>query len=292
MAFSRRASRVPLSPPPSSVAHLLLAGVLAACGTSHEVPEDFAADHPPRTDTGSACIGPCDAASPSVPRITDTWSHGDVTTYGGVGNANPSAGGACNYGATGITHYAAIQVNRIPGDLRGQWDGGRACGQCFEVRARTPQGWKSTQVRIVDKCPDGFCGIDLGGAPATELMGNQAGRYSGQWKPITCEGLEGVSDGPTRLHVKNGSNRWWSLVQIRNPPSAVSEIRLRADRAGATWIRLAWAAEAENFFKVPEAILRDSVTYFLEARFESGATAEMATTPTALSTAEAVLPFP
>lgn len=249
---------------------LLVAGLLTACSTNHEHREDLAAAHPPRTDTGSVCVGQCDAATPSIPVITDSWSHGDVTTYGGVGNSTPSSGGACNYGATGISHYAAIQVNQVPGDLRGQWNGGRACGQCYEVRARTPAGWKSTHVRIVDKCPDGYCGIDLGGAPATELMGIQAGRYAGQWKSIPCEGVEGVSDGPTVLHVKEGSNRWWSLVQVRNPPTAVAGIRLRAERAGATWTDLAWAIEAENFFKVPESILQDSVPYDLEVRFVSG----------------------
>lgn len=81
-----------------------------------------------RTDTLGACTTlPCDASPPTVPVLTSTGGSGDVTTYGGVGNATPSSGGACNYGNTGITHYAAIQVNLLPGDLRGQWQSGRAC---------------------------------------------------------------------------------------------------------------------------------------------------------------------
>jgi expansin (peptidoglycan-binding protein) len=273
---------------------MLLAGVLVACGTDHapHEPGDLAASHPPRTDSGSNCIGQCDAAAPSVPVITESVSHGDVTTYGGVGNANPSSGGACNYGVTGITHYAAIQVNQVPGDLRGQWNGGKACGRCFEVRARTPGGWKSTHVRIVDKCPDGFCGIDLGGAPATDLMGIQAGRYSGEWRPVSCQGLPGVSDGPVALHVKEGSNRWWSLVQVRNPLGAVREIRLRQDLPGAPWTSLPWATEAENFFKVPQSILQDSVPYRLQVLFESDSTLEVSTTPTALSLEGNRIPLP
>lgn len=262
-----------------------MALILTSCGTDHQPhePGDLAASHPPRTDSGSACIGQCDASVPSIPVITDSLSYGDVTTYGGVGNSNPSAGGACNYGVTGITHYAAIQVNQVPGDLRGQWNGGRACGKCFEVRARTPGGWKTTHVRIVDKCPDGFCGIDLGGAPATDLMGIQAGRYSGEWRPVSCEGLPGVSDGPAALHVKEGSNRWWSLVHVRNPPAAVREVRLRRDQVGAAWTNLAWAIEAENFFKVPESILQDSVPYLLEAILETDSILLLETTPIALS---------
>lgn len=271
----------------------ILALFLGACGDPKGPSQavDLAAEHPPRTDTGSVCLGPCDAATPSIPLVTDSLSHGDVTTYGGVGNANPSAGGACNYGITGITHYAAIQVNQVPGDLRGQWDGGRACGRCYEVRARTPQGWKITHVRIVDKCPDGYCGMDLGGAPATDLMGMKAGRYAGEWRPVSCEGLQGVSDGPPSLHVKEGSSRWWSLVQVRNPPGAVRRIRLRRDLPESPWISLAWAIEAENFLKVPESILQDSVPYLLEADFEAENSLRLVTTPEALSSEGNEIPF-
>jgi len=209
-----------------------------------------------RTDTSGSCDGICDASPPSIPVLSDTGGAGDVTTYGGVGNAAPSAGGACNYGATGITHYAAIQVNQLPGDGLGQWDGGRICGQCVEIRARTPDGWRTTHARIVDKCPDGHCGIDLGGAPATDLMSSQAGRYSGSWRFVPCEGLSGVFDGPRSLWVKEGSSAWWSLVQVRNPPSAVSGISVRLSDGG--WIPLAWATEAENFLKVPASAFSDT----------------------------------
>jgi len=189
-----------------------------------------------------------------------------------VGNSTPSSGGACNYGATSITRYAAIQVNSLPGDLRGQWNAGRVCGQCVKVEARTAEGWKSTIVRIVDKCPDGFCGIDLGGLPATELMGIQAGRYSGRWSFITCPAfLEGLSDGPPALHVKDGSGSWWSLIQVRNPPSAVDSIRVMgtASKVDSTWV-LALATEAENFFKVPRSILADSQGVVIRIRYRNG----------------------
>lgn len=271
---------------PRTLAAIAIA-FLAACGTDHDhvgTGGPASPPHPTRTDTGSTCIGPCDASAPSIPVVTDTLSHGDVTTYGGVGNTVPSTGGACNYGVTGITHYAAIQVSQAPGDLTGQWDGGRACGQCYEVRARTPTGWRTTHVRIVDKCPDGFCGIDLGGAPATDLMGPQAGRYSGEWRPIPCAGLEGVSDGPMSIDVKDGSSTWWSLVQVRNPPSAVSGIRLRADHADAAWESLAWAIEAENFFKVPADILQDSVPYEIEVSFRMADPVRTTVSPAALAT--------
>lgn len=223
----------------------------------------------PRTDTAGACASACDGATPTIPILGDTSGYGDVTTYGGVTPA-PSGGGACNYGPGGITHYAAIQVHRIPGDNRGQWRGGRACGQCAEVRARTPTGWKSTVVRIVDKCPDGNCGIDLGGAPAQALMGDKPGRYSGEWRYVPCDGHPGVSDGDPALHVKEGSNPWWCLVQVRNASARIVAMRVRAAGSAGAWTDLPWAAEAENFFKVPTSVLQDAGDYDLEAVVPGG----------------------
>jgi expansin (peptidoglycan-binding protein) len=194
-----------------------------------------------------------------------------VTTYGSVSDPAPSQGGACNYGATGIHRFAAIQVSLLPGDMRGQWQDGRICGQCARVRARTPTGWKSTVVRIMDKCPDAHCGIDLGGLPARDLMGEKPGRYSGEWTWVSCEGQAGVSDGPPTLYVKEGSNPFWSLVQVRNPADRIAQVRLRpVGRTGdADWISLAWATEAENFFTVPSEVLQDAGDYDLEVLFQN-----------------------
>src|ERR1035437_4496829 len=207
-----------------------------------------------------------DLTQPTNPVISDTGGIGDVTTYGGVGNATPSEGGACNYGITGISYFAAIQVSQIPDDMKGQWNGGRACGQCAQVRGWTSTGWHSSAVRIDHKCPDSNCGIDLGGAPATDIMETLPGRYTGSWRFVSCDGLAGVSDGERALWVKEGSNSYWSLVQIRNPPSAVDAIRMRLP--GDIWTDLAWATEAENFFKVPDVLLRDTnATLQVEIRY-------------------------
>lgn len=228
--------------------------------------------HPPRIDTTAACLGNCDASPPSYPVIDSLTAFGDVTTYGSVSLPAPSLGGACNYGETQVMQFAAIQVNQLPGDLRGQWNGGRMCGQCVEVSARTPTGWKSTVVRIMDKCPDANCGIDLGGAPAQLLMGDQPGRYSGKWTLVSCDGHPEVSDGPPALYVKEGSNAFWSLVQVRNPAQRIQEIRVRKQRdtASTAWNALPWATEAENFFKVDPKILQDPGAYVLEVLLPDG----------------------
>lgn len=243
---------------------------MTACsskGTDTEVPQPGGI---PRSDSSGFCEGICDASPPSVPVLNDTGGFGDVTTYGSVADPAPSQGGACNYGATEILRFAALHVNRLPGDMQGQWQGGRLCGQCAEVRARTPEGWKTTVVRIMDKCPDENCGIDLGGLPARDLMGARPGRYSGEWRWVSCAGHEGVSDGPPSLFVKEGGNAYWSLVQVRNAEAGVLGVRLRLAFTGARiWTELSWAAEAENFFKVPPAILQDAREYEMEITLSS-----------------------
>jgi hypothetical protein len=245
--------------------------VLAACsshGTDRQVPQPGG---DPRRDSSGVCEGICDASPPSVPVLNDTGGFGDVTTYGSVAAPSPSRGGACNYGSTEILRFAAIQVSRLPGDMRGQWRDGRLCGQCAEVRARTPDGWKTTVVRIMDKCPDANCGIDLGGLPARDLMGARPGRYSGEWKWVSCAGHEGVSDGPPSLFVKEGGNAYWSLAQVRNADAGVQGIRMRlASLSAGPWTELPWAAEAENFFKVPKDILQDARGYNLEITLSTG----------------------
>lgn len=253
---------------------LLIASIaLAACsgdkGASAQVVDTTGAT--PRSDTSGRCSGICDASRPSFPVLTDSVSFGDVTTYGGVDTTVVSSGGACNYGATGIRYYAAIQVNRLPGDLRGQWNGGRICGQGVRVRARTDSGWKETYVRITDKCPDGHCGIDLGGAPAHALMGVMAGRYSGEWSFVSCAGHPELFDGPSRIWIKDGSSRDWSVVQVRDPLQAVESLRYRlVGDVDTSWSDMVWATEAENFFKVPENVLKDSSRYEIRVLYGDG----------------------
>ncbi|HXP91471.1 MAG TPA: hypothetical protein VN931_11150 [Fibrobacteria bacterium] len=247
---------------------------------------------PPRTDTAGACTGICDASPPSIPVLTDSISYGDITTYGGTDTTRVSSGGACNYGITGIRDYAAIQVNDLPGDGKGQWNGGRICGQCALVRARTDSGWKQTVVRIVDKCPDGNCGIDLGGAPAFALMGTLAGRYSGEWSFVSCQGHPELFDGPPRIWIKDGSSKDWSIVQVRDPHSAVLSLDYRKVSATDTsWSDMAWATEAENFFKVPVDVLQDTTFYQFRAGYSDGSSQSATARGTALAVAGDSIPL-
>ncbi|MEO7426193.1 MAG: expansin-like protein [Fibrobacteria bacterium] len=266
---------------------LILSAWLNGCGREADVAFPSVPTDPAPADT-VPWVGSPDNATAMPPVLGTERSIGSVTTYGGVSDSVPSSGGACNYGATGILNYAAIDVNMLPGDALGQWQGGRICGQCAQVEARTAEGIKTTVVRIVDKCPDANCGIDLGGRPAKALMGDRPGRYSGAWKWVSCEGQADVSDGAPSLFVKEGSNPYWALVQVRNPPGAVLSMAWSSEGGSGVF---AYATEAENFFKVPQQILGATGPVTLAIAFSFGSPLQVTLSAAQLAAAGAVYPL-
>jgi len=228
------------------------------------------------------CPGICNAATPSYPAIGPSTGQGNITMY----TTEASNGGACNYGLTKVVYFAAVNVNIAPNDGLGQWQGGRVCGQCLEVTALTTQGPQSVVVRIMDKCPDGYCGIDLGGLAPAAIMGDGFGRYDGSWRFVSCAGHPEVSDGPTSLTVSAGANAYWSRVQVRNPPDAVESIAWR-DSQGGRGV-LPYATDPENTFEVPPSLMQSTVaTITVTAQFSDGTTAAVRLSPGQLSAEDA-----
>lgn len=233
----------------------------------------------------SLCDSACDSSPLSYPVVTTLGGYGAVTTYGNAFDPEFSNGGACNYGPGQILNYAAVHVDKEPGDRDGLWDGGRHCGDCLRVRVGSDTGWRSIVVRVVDKCPDAYCGVDLGGNPAKELMGTQPGRYHGEWEWVDCADAPGVYDGDPALVTKDGTNQWWSLVQVRNGPAAVVSISYD----GGTF---AWAKEAENFFKVPDQILNSPDSIALRIEYSNGHVDSIKVRGTSLGFGEISFPLP
>lgn len=211
----------------------------------------------------------CDSFTAADPTLTENGGYGSVTTYGSVTEKEASSGGACNYGKTNIHYYAAIHVNVSPGDNLGPWQGGSACGGCVHVKARTPEGWKEVTVRIMDRCPDANCGVDLGGAPASEIMGNRVGRYSGEWEFVSCEGVDGVWDDSTSVWVKEGASTFWSIIQVRNPKDAVKSMTLKGVQSNDAHV-LEMVVGTENFWTVPPEVLQTDNEYSLTVTYRSG----------------------
>lgn len=211
----------------------------------------------------------CNNFTASDPELTEKGGKGSITTYGSVTAKETSLGGACNYGQTNIQYYAAIHVNVSPGDDEGPWDGGLACGGCVRVRAATPEGTKMVTVRITDRCPDANCGVDLGGAPASDIMGDLVGRYYGEWEFVSCEGVEGVWGDSTSIWVKEGASAFWSVIQVRNPKDAVKSITARGIASNDAF-ELKSAIEAENFWTVPQELLQSENEYAITVTYRTG----------------------
>lgn len=211
----------------------------------------------------------CDSYTAADPTLTEKGGKGSVTTYGSVTDKETSLGGACNYGQTNIQYYAAIHVNVSPGDDKGPWNGGAACGGCVRVKAKTPDGWKRVTVRITDRCPDANCGVDLGGAPAADIMGNRVGRYYGEWEFVSCEGVEGVWGDSTSIWVKEGASTYWSIIQVRNPKDAVRKIVFNEVDGDKTY-PLEFVVGTENFWTVPKEVLQSNKKYSVVVTYRSG----------------------
>lgn len=228
----------------------------------------------PAGSSDSGVCTNCDSYTAADPTLVENGGKGSVTTYGSVTAKETSLGGACNYGQTNIQYYAAIHVNVSPGDDKGPWDGGAACGGCVHVKAKTPDGWKEVTVRITDRCPDANCGVDLGGAPASDIMGNLVGRYYGEWEFVSCEGVKGVWGDSTSIWVKEGASTYWSIIQVRNPKDAVRKIVFRelddAGKVGSKTYPLEFVVGTENFWTVPQEILQSEKSYSVAVSYRSG----------------------
>ena len=211
----------------------------------------------------------CDSYTAADPELTENGGKGSVTTYGSITAKETSLGGACNYGQTNIQYYAAIHVNVSPGDDLGPWNGGAACGGCVRVKAKTPDGWKKVTVRITDRCPDADCGVDLGGAPAADIMGNQVGRYYGEWEFVSCEGVDGVWGDSTSIWVKEGASEFWSIIQVRNPKDMVKSIAIYGVDT-SDFYELEMVVGTENFWTVPEAVLKTGNRYRVVVTYRTG----------------------
>ena len=220
-------------------------------------------------DEGDGKCTNCDSYTAADPELTENGGKGSVTTYGSITAKETSLGGACNYGQTNIQYYAAIHVNVSPGDEKGPWNGGAACGGCVRVKAKTPDGWKRVTVRITDRCPDADCGVDLGGAPASDIMGIQVGRYYGEWEFVSCEGVDGVWGDSTSLWVKEGASKFWSIVQVRNPKDMVKSITIfGVDTRDVHELEM--VVGTENFWTVPQAVLQTDNRYRVVVKYRTG----------------------
>ena len=89
------------------------------------------------------------------------------------------------------------------------------------VEAVGPQG--TVTVRIVDRCPECAPGdVDFSKEAFEMIAPLSAGRVPIEWR-ITSPALE----GPIVYRFKEGSNQWWTAVQIRNHRNPIATLEYR-----------------------------------------------------------------
>src|SRR5690606_1312697 len=96
------------------------------------------------------------------------------------------------------------------------YHGSMLCGAYIEVTG--PRG--SVVVRVVDRCPECAAGdVDLSPQAFERIAALSAGRV-----PITWRLLSPVLSGPIVYRFKEGSNPWWTAVQIRNHRNPIYKV--------------------------------------------------------------------
>jgi expansin len=119
------------------------------------------------------------------------------------------------------------------------YSGSYVCGAC--VRIWGPKG--DTAIRIVDQCPECPEGnIDLSPQAFSAIADIAQGRVPISWRMIACP-----VTGPIVYHFKDGSNQWWTAIQIRNHRYPV--------------VKFEYLGPDGNFVNVP----RTDYNYFVQA---------------------------
>lgn len=98
--------------------------------------------------------------------------------------------------------------------------GSSVCGACVAIDG--PDGYVT--VRIVDRCPECAPGdIDMSREAFAQIARIEAGRVPISWRYVPC-----TPSGPVVYHFKDGSNPWWSAVQIRNHRYSIAKLEYLA----------------------------------------------------------------
>ncbi len=191
---------------------LALVGVLAAaCGDAGSADGDGSGGA-----TGSTSSGPGATTGTGGAPPIDTGCDGDATVHTGEATYYDFADGSgnCSFPAT-------------PNDLmvgamnQTDYADSAVCGACADVVG--PDGTTHVKIRIVDRCPECPQGnIDLSPEAFALLSPLDAGRIDITWTYVPCD-----VGGSIVFHFKDGSNPYWTAVQIRNHTYAIAKVEAR-----------------------------------------------------------------
>lgn len=171
--------------------------------------------------TGASDDGSSSATGNPVECASEPTHSGDGTYYAadGSGNCSFDPSSDLNVGAMNHTDYAASAV----------------CGECVKVDG--PLG--SLVVRIVDQCPECQPGdIDLSAEAFAKIAKPEDGRVDISWKVVSCG-----YDQPIQYHHKDGTNPYWSAIQIRRANNPIAKVEAKVGGAYQAGVRADY-----NFF--------------------------------------------
>jgi expansin (peptidoglycan-binding protein) len=130
--------------------------------------------------------------------------HQGIATY-----YNATGDGACMFGPSPDDLMVAAMNAE-------EYHNSAVCGSYVYVTG--PQG--VVTVRIVDLCPECKAGhLDLSREAFALIADLYLGRVDITWQVISPE-----LDGPISYHFKDGSNQWWTAVQIRNHRNPIAQL--------------------------------------------------------------------
>ncbi|MFK7991174.1 MAG: expansin EXLX1 family cellulose-binding protein [Sandaracinaceae bacterium] len=214
---------------------LLVLWVVATWGCVSAEPDDGGL----RSDAGisrdDAAAGSPDAGEPLTCEAPEAHS-GEGTYYDADGSGN------CSF-------PASVEDLRVAAMNQADYAGSRACGACVDVEG--PMG--RVQVRIVDRCPECAPGdIDLSPSAFDMIAERSLGRVPIRWTYVPCE-----VEGPLVYHFKDGSNPFWTAVQVRNHRHRIARFEYR--NADGAFVE---AERAEyNFFVEPAGMGEGPFTF-------------------------------
>lgn len=150
--------------------------------------------------------------------------------------ANPVHQGiATYYDATGA---GACSFDPSPDDLMvtamnaEEYDHSNVCGEYVQVIG--PKG--TVTVRIVDLCPGCLAGhLDLSKEAFAQIADLSQGRVGITWQLVSPD-----IAGPIAYHFKDGSNQWWTAVQVRNHRNPIAKFEYLKDNQWVSVPRTAY----------------------------------------------------
>src|SRR5512139_4090316 len=150
---------------------------------------------------------------PTLARSKENPLHTGIATYYGA-----TGEGTCSFDASPND----LMVTAMNND---EFNNAAYCGAYLQVNGARG----SVVVRVVDLCPECRTGhLDLSYQAFAKIDDPDLGRV-----PITWRVVSPAISGPIAYHFKEGSNQWWTAVQIRNHRNPIVKFEYWT---GSQWI--------------------------------------------------------